>query len=87
MRINRGMVFKNKCALNESALIEVRTKRGIAVDPDLLSRISRTLARETENQSRTLAIVEKYMKSATLCRTLPKPKLEFRSFTKVNSSL
>ena len=31
VRTNRGMVFKNKCALNESALIEVRTKRGITV--------------------------------------------------------
>ena len=30
-RTNRGMVYKFKCALNECALFEVRTKRGIAV--------------------------------------------------------
>ena len=32
VRTQRGMVYKFKCALNESALNEVRTQRGIAVD-------------------------------------------------------
>ena len=31
VRTQRGMVYKFKCALNESALNEVRTQRGIAV--------------------------------------------------------
>ena len=31
VRTQRGMVYKYKCALNESALNEVRTQRGIAV--------------------------------------------------------
>ena len=31
VRTQRGMVYKYKCALNESALNEVRTQRGFAV--------------------------------------------------------
>ena len=31
VRTQRGMVYKFKCALNESALNEVRTQRGIVV--------------------------------------------------------
>ena len=39
VRTQRGMVFKYKCALNESALNEVRTQRGFAVLLQTLWRI------------------------------------------------
>ena len=47
------------------------------MDPYLLSRISRTLARETESHSRTLARVETCEKSATLFLILGNESQDF----------